>query len=163
MHGEFLSELKGKITDVVIISVPEGNRVNAEFNGTLRGPKINGSAKGIDYVLFREDGTGILHVHGVITTEENDLIYVEASGFATPTEDEGCSDLKETVACQTASEKYAWLNTALVVSEGYFDVRAGEVYLKYFVLSLANRVQVNKIFFEKNSPQLRSKSLNITN
>jgi len=133
MQGEFLSELEGKITNVIIVPVPKGTRVNAEFEGALRGPKINGSAKAIDYVLFHEDGTGILHVHGVITTEENDLIYIEARGFATPTEDEGCSDLKETVACQTASEKYAWLNTALVVSEGYFDVMTGEIYLKYFV------------------------------
>jgi hypothetical protein len=133
MQKEFISELKGKITNVILISVPEGTRVNAEFNGTLRGPKINGSASGIDYVLFREDGAGVLHVHGVITTEENDLIYIEARGFATPTDDEGRSDLKETVDCQTACEKYAWLNTTLVVSEGYFDVGAGEVYLKYFL------------------------------
>ena len=133
MQGEFLSELEGKITNVIIIPVPKGTRVNAEFEGTLRGPKINGSAKAIDYVLFHEDGTGILHVHGVVTVQENDLIYIEASGFATPTATEGRSDLKETLTCQTASEKYAWLNTTLVVSEGYTDVRTGEVYLRYFI------------------------------
>ena len=133
MQGEFLSELEGKITNVVIIPVPKGTRVNAEFEGTLCGPKISGSVRAIDYVLFHEDGTGILHVHGVITTEENDLIYIEASGFAKPTLHEGRSDLKETVTCQTTSKKHAWLNTTLAVSEGYVDVKTGEVHLRYFV------------------------------
>ena len=132
MQGEFLSELKGKITDVVIIPVPEGTRVNAEFNGILRGPKINGSVKGIDYVLFRKDGTGILHVHGVVTTEEGELIYIEGSGFVTPTDQERRSDMKETVTCQTTSKKYTWLNTTLVASEGYSNTRIGEVHLRYF-------------------------------
>jgi len=133
MQGEFLSELKGKITDVVIIPVPEGTRVNARFNGTLRGPKVNGTAKGIDYTLFRADGSGILHIHAVITTEEGDLIYLESSGLLTPTEQKGRSSLREVVTCQTASKKYAWLNTTLAVGEGYSDNESGKVYLKYFV------------------------------
>jgi hypothetical protein len=138
MQGEFLSELKGKITDVVIIPVPEGTRVNARFNGTLRGPKVNGTAKGIDYTLFRADGSGILHIHAVITTEEGDLIYLESSGFLTPTEQKGRSSLREVVTCQTASKKYAWLNTTLAVGEGYSDNESGKVYLKYFVPFTSN-------------------------
>ena len=138
MQGEFLSELKGKITDVVIIPVPEGTRVNARFNGTLRGPKVNGTAKGIDYTLFRADGSGILHIHAVITTEEGDLIYLESSGLLTPTEQKGRSSLREVVTCQTASKKYAWLNTTLAVGEGYSDNESGKVYLKYFVPFTSN-------------------------
>jgi hypothetical protein len=133
MQGEFLSEFKGKISNVIIIPVSEGTRVNVEVDGNLRGPKVNGTAKAMDYVLFRADGSGILHIHGVITSEEGDLIYIESSGFATPTDKEGRSNLREAVTCQTASEKYAWLNTTLVISEGYIDNRTGEVYLKYFV------------------------------
>lgn len=133
MQGEFLSELKGKIADVVIIPVPEGTRVNARFFGTLRGPKVNGTAEGTDYVQFRSDGSGILHIHAVITTEEGDLIYIESSGFLTPTEQKGRFNLREVVTCQTASKKYAWLNTTPAVSEGYSDNESGEVYLKYFV------------------------------
>ena len=139
MQGEFLSELKGKITDVVIIPVPEGTRVNARFNGTLRGPKVNGTAKGIDYVLFRANGSGILHIHGVITTEEGDLIYIESSGFVTPTDQKGRSSLREVVTCQTASKKYAWSNTTLVVSECYTDNKSEEIYLKYFVPFTSNK------------------------
>jgi hypothetical protein len=138
MQGEFLSELKGKVTDVVIIPVPEGTRVNARFNGTLRRPKVNGTAKGIDYTLFRADGSGILHIHAVITTEEGDLIYLESSGFLTPTEQKGRSSLREVVTCQTASKKYAWLNTTLAVGEGYSDNESGKVYLKYFVPFTSN-------------------------
>jgi len=108
-------------------------RINIEVDGSVRGPKINGTPKSIDYTLFRADGTALLHIHCVITTEEGDLIYYEASGFLTPTEQEGRSNVKEAVTLQTASEKYAWLNTTLVVAEGYGDITTWELYLKYFV------------------------------
>ena len=133
MQGELLCEKKLKVTDMVIIPVPEGTRVNAEVAGTVRGPKINGTTKSIDYALFRADGTALLHIHGVITTEEGDLIYYEASGFLTPTEQEGRYNAKEAVTFQTASEKYAWLNTTLAVAEGYADITTGELYFKQFV------------------------------
>jgi len=132
MQGELLFEKKLKVTVGVIIPVPEGTRVNVEVAGTIRGPKINGTSKSIDYALFRADGTALLHIHGVITTEEGDLIYYEASGFSTPTEQEGRSNVKEAVTLQTASEKYAWLNATIVVAEGYVDTNTEELYLKYF-------------------------------
>jgi len=77
--------------------------------------------------------SALLHIHGVITTEEGDLIYVEASGFGTPTDQLGRSNVKEAVTLQTASEKYAWLNTSIVVAEGTVDITTGEIYIKYFV------------------------------
>ena len=133
MQGELLCELKLKITDMVTFPVPEGIRFNVEVAGTVRGPKINGTVKAIDYALSHADGTALLHIHGVITTEEGDLIYVEASGFGTPTDQLGRSNVKEAVTLQTASEKYAWLNTTIVVAEGYVDITTGELYIKYFV------------------------------
>jgi len=133
MQGELLCEIKAKITDTVIIPVPEGTRANVEVAGTVSGPKVSGTGKGIDYTLIRADSTGLLHIHAVLTTEEGDLIYVEASGFATPTDQEGRSNIKEAVTFKTASEKYAWLNTTLAVAEGYADMTTGELYLKYFV------------------------------
>jgi len=133
MQGELLFEKKLKVTDRVIIPVPEGTRVNAEVAGTIRGPKINGTTKSIDYVLLRADGTALLHIHGVITTEDGDLIYYEGSGFLTPTEQEGRYNAKEAITFQTASEKYVWLNTTLAVAEGYADITTGELYLKQFV------------------------------
>ena len=121
---------------MVIIPIPEGTMVNVEVAGTVQG-RINGRFKAIDYSLVRADGTSLLHIHGVITSEDDDLIYVEASGFATPTEQAGRSNVKEAVTFKTASEKYAWLNTTLAVGEGHVDITPyttiGELYIKYFV------------------------------
>jgi len=133
MEEELLGELRAKITDTVIIPVPEGVRANVEVAGTVSGPKMSGTAKGIDYSLIRADRTGLLHIHAVITTEGGDLICIEASGFSTPTDQEGRSDIKEAVTFKTASEKYAWLNTTLAVAEGHVDITTGELYLKYSV------------------------------
>ena len=71
MQGELLFEKKLKVADTVMIPVPEGMRANAEVAGTVQGPKIKGTSKSIDYALFRADGTGLLHIHGVITTDRS--------------------------------------------------------------------------------------------
>jgi len=130
---EFLCELKAKFTDTVMIPVPEGVRANLVVIGAVSGPKISGTVKETDYALMREDGTGLLHIHGVITTEEGDLIYIEKSGLSIPTGEEGRFDINEAVTFKTVSEKYAWLNTTLAVAEGYGDITTGELYLKYFI------------------------------
>jgi len=56
MQGELLCELKLKVTDMVIIPIPEGTMVNVEVAGTVQG-RINGRFKAIDYSLVRADGT----------------------------------------------------------------------------------------------------------
>jgi hypothetical protein len=71
MQGEFLYEEKLKISAPVDIGhVPDGRRLDVPFTGDVSGPIIHGKVQGIDYVLFRPDGVGLLHVHAVLTTAE---------------------------------------------------------------------------------------------
>ena len=134
MQEEFLYELKANMDMVVIGPVPEGIRINFPFAGDVSG-EISGKIEGVDYVLTRPDGVGVLHILGVITTEEGDIISVEASGFGIPTQEEGRYSLKGAITFQTASEKYAWLNTTLAAGKGYADINKRQLYVKAFVPS----------------------------
>ena len=134
MQGELLYELKGKLIGAVEIgAVPEGMRINFASAGDISGPKISGKWEGVDYALIRADGIGVLHIHGVVTTDKGDRISVEASGFATPTQEEGRYDLKEAWTFRTGSKKFAWLNTTQAVCEGFANTKTGELYLKVLV------------------------------
>lgn len=119
---------------VMIGLVPEGMRINFPFTGDVSG-KISGKVEGVDYVLTRPDGVGRLHIHGVITTEEGDLISIEASGYGTPTEEEGRYAINGAVTFQTAAKNLTWLNKTLATGRGYADTNNKQLNIKVFMPS----------------------------
>jgi hypothetical protein len=134
MQGEMLYEEKIKLlAPVEIGSVPEGMRVNVPFTGDISGPTIHGKIEGIDYVLVRPDGVGLLHVHGVITTDGGDIISVEVSGFLTAAPD-GRLAVKGAVTYQTGSKEFAWLNSTQGVADGFVDTSIRGLNAKIFKL-----------------------------
>lgn len=94
---------------------------------------ISGKVEGVDHVLARSDGVGRLHIHGVITTQEGDLTSIEATGYGTPTEEEGRYALNEAVTFQTAAENLTWLNKTLATGRGYADTNNGQLSIKVFM------------------------------
>jgi len=134
MQGEMLYEAKLKLlVPLEIGSVPEGRRLNVPFAGDVSGPSIHGKLEGIDYVLVRPDGVGLLHVHGVLTTDGGDIISVEVSGFLTAAPD-GRFALKGAVTYQTGSKELAWLNSTEGVEDGFIDMSTSELNVKAFKL-----------------------------
>jgi Protein of unknown function (DUF3237) len=49
---------------------PQGARFDSYVEGTVTGPKLKGTVKGVDYANVRADGRLQLHVHAGITTED---------------------------------------------------------------------------------------------
>ncbi|MBM4447539.1 MAG: DUF3237 domain-containing protein [Chloroflexi bacterium] len=134
MQGELLYEAKVKLLPGVDIGfVPEGWRINFAFTGDVSGPKISGKLDGVDYLLIRPDRVGLLHVHGVITTDGGDRISIEVSAFATDTP-EGRRAIKGALTFQTGSKEFAWLNSTRGYEEGYADMEKGELNVKVFIL-----------------------------
>jgi hypothetical protein len=132
MQGDMLWEEKLKILPGIDIgSVPEGMRIDIPFSGDVSGPSINGKVNGVDYVLLRPDGVGVMHVHAVITTDGGDRISYQVSGFLTTAPD-GRSALKGAVTCQTGSKELAWLNSTQGVVDGFADMKTGELDFKIF-------------------------------
>ena len=132
MNAELLYSLDAKMDMLLIGSVPDGLRVNFAFVGKVRG-KVTGKVEGVDYVLTRPDGVGCLHIHEVISTEEGELISIEASGYGRPSNEVGFYDLEAVISFQTASEKYGWLNSTLATSKGYADTEKGRLNIKAYI------------------------------
>ena len=135
MKAEFLYEEKLKLPPSVDIGpVPEGEMVNFPFAGRVSGPEISGKLEGVDYVLIRPDGVGLLHVHGIITTDGGDLISIEVSAFATDSRKKGLNDIKGVVTFRTSAKKYAWLNSTQGVEEGYADMKLGKINVRVYTI-----------------------------
>ncbi len=132
MQGEMLYEEKLKLLPLVIIgSVPEGTRIDVPFTGEVSGPSIHGKVEGVDYVLFRPDGIGVIHVHGVITADGGDRISVEVSGFLTVIQ-EGRYAVKGSLTYHTGSKELGWLNSTQGVVDGSVDMNTWELNAKIF-------------------------------
>ncbi len=135
MEAELLYEEKLKLLPTVEIGpVPEGEMVNYPFAGRVSGPKISGKLEGVDYVLIRPDGVGLLHVHGVITTDRGDRISIEVSAFATDSKEKGLDDIKGAVTFRTSSKEFAWLNSTQGVEQGYADMKRGEIDVRVYTI-----------------------------
>jgi hypothetical protein len=80
------------------------------FEGSATGPKLDGTIKGVDYINIRADGRVELHIHGEITTNDNQKIALFADGVATPQEGSPILQLRENVTLTTSSPAYAWVN-----------------------------------------------------
>ena len=65
--------------------VPEGVRLDVAFEGTVVKGRLEGSAvEGIDYLLLRSDGVGVIDAHEVVTLPSGLAVSLHARGYIVP-------------------------------------------------------------------------------
>lgn len=104
----------------VIPSGPSGTRVIVEAaSGTFEGPRLRGTVHGPggDWVTLRADGSMLLDVRLLLTTDDGAEILMEYKGVGTP----GAGSITTTPLFQTGAEQYAWLNAVVAVGKGSSD------------------------------------------
>jgi hypothetical protein len=109
---------------------PEGKREDIPWTGEVRG-KINGKYEGVDYLLTRNDGVRVMHVHGVITVNGDTKISIELTGYVKDTSNERLS-LIGALSFWTGSKEFEWLNSVQGIEEGYIDLQSMKIYAKVF-------------------------------
>ena len=109
---------------------PEGARFDVAFEGSMTGPKLQGTVKGVDYLNIRADGRVELHIHGEVTTQDNQKIALFADGVATPEEGSPVFQLRENATLTTSFPAYAWVNSLQLWGIGTVDVVQGQVNVK---------------------------------
>ena len=84
MKLELAYRLEATLTEVVPIGlIPEGIRLDAFFKGSITNGSLTGAAlRGIDYLLLRADGVGVINVYEVISTSDGQHISVHAQGYS---------------------------------------------------------------------------------
>lgn len=85
MDVAHLYRFEAAFTELVPIGfVPEGLRLDAHYRGSVVDGDLTGAGvRGIDYLLFRPDGIGVLDVHGTVTTDRG-CIAVRAGDYLLP-------------------------------------------------------------------------------
>src|SRR4051812_27975678 len=82
---ELLYRLELPLNIVPIGLVPEGVRLDVHFDGTVvEGPLEGARVQGVDYLLFRADGVGVLDVYETITTGAGRVISARVHGYVLP-------------------------------------------------------------------------------
>ena len=117
-----------KLVDKNTSIPPHGARFDIYFEGELKGDKINGTIKGVDYLEVRSDGLFSLDLHASIATADGANIKVTESGI----NDKG--KLRLNMNFHTSDERYAWLNQALVWGVGSVAFETGEVEIKAYLI-----------------------------
>lgn len=112
----------------------EGARFDVHFEGSVTGPKLNGTATGVDYLYIRADGRCELHIHAEITDEDGKRISLAADGVAIPEAESPIFQLRENVRLTTNHPEYSWVNPIQVWAKGTVDVSKGEVRVKGYAV-----------------------------
>lgn len=141
--GEFLFEVNAHFTKVTEYGVsleallggqeappPEGARFDVAFEGAVQGSKLKGEIAGIDYLHIRADGRAQLHIHGLISADDDVRISYSAEGVSAPEEDTGLLQVRENATMITSFPTYAWVNQLAVWIQGVVNPATGEINLK---------------------------------
>lgn len=152
LRSEHFCTLTGELLEPWQLGTgPLGNRI--VFNvtgGSVTGPEVNGRilASGADWLLMGPDGCARLDVRIVVELDDGSMAYVTYNGrllvppelMAPVFDRERCEGVdpagyyfRTAPLFETASPKYAWLNTILTVGVGRLT-RTGVAYEIYRIL-----------------------------
>jgi len=90
-----------------------------EGDGTVSGPRLNGSVRWVNHPHRRSDGVMLPDTHGVILTDDRATLLFSLQGRTTFAGSKGKQLLY--MLFETEAERYQWLNTALCVVEGLIE------------------------------------------
>ena len=90
-----------------------------EGDGTVTGPRIQGTLRWVNHPHRRSDGIMLPDAHGIIVTHDNAVIMFTLQGRTVF--EEGLGKQLLSVVFEAEVESYRWLNTTLCVLEGLID------------------------------------------
>jgi hypothetical protein len=109
---------------------PGGTRLDISWEGAVTGI-LSGRISGVDYLYVRPDMRIELHIHGVITTDDNARIAFIAPGVSTLNND-GTARLCEYVTLHTCFEQYTWLNQLALRAAGLVNLSTGNISVQVY-------------------------------
>jgi hypothetical protein len=118
-------------------ATPRGHRMDIELAGhLLPGSRISGRVAGNDYLAVRPDGVAELDVRAAVTTDDEQIVSVRASGLAT-IGDDGLASGTLALRFETGSEALTWLNREVGIARTRADMAKGTLELDAYTISRA--------------------------
>jgi hypothetical protein len=113
-----LAQLELSYTALEPLDFGVGGRLYGTMEGTLAGDRIRGELHLTNLAERRPDNVNLPTLRGVLTTEDNAVVWVELDGVATLRESDNARVFVTACRFRTGDERYAWLNAVLAVLEG---------------------------------------------
>ena len=118
-------DLPGFDTSVVFVQPYDSDEGTGygEGEGTVSGPRLNGTVRWVNHPHRRSDQTYLPDAHGIIRTDEGATLLFTLQGRTTVVGEQARPLLY--MLFETEVEPHRWLNTALCVVEG--TIREGRM------------------------------------
>jgi hypothetical protein len=154
---EPLYRFEASLTETVAVGlVPEGVRLDVHFDGQVKaGPFGGARVRGIDYVLLRADGVGVIDAYETLEGGDGRVVSAHAQGYIVPPEgvelpppdvllspDFSWPDLPLPIhgfaLYRTGASDLGHLNRTVASFQGYVNVGAGQLVVEARELSAAS-------------------------
>jgi len=134
LHLAPLIAFDARMRTTQVGATPAGHRLNMELEGESRPDgRVAGRIEGLDWLTLRPDGVAELDVRATLTTPEDEVVAVRATGLAELGAD-GVAAGRLTLRFQTGSEALGWLNRVVGVAATRADMNAGTLELTAYSL-----------------------------
>jgi hypothetical protein len=91
------------------------------MDGSLVGDRVNGELRLTNLAPRRSDNVNLPTLRGMLTTDDEALVWVELDGIATLRSADNARVFVTTFRFRTGDDRYTWLNGVFGVLEGVLD------------------------------------------
>ncbi len=116
-----LAELELTYTSLESIDYGGDGQLYGTMEGTLTGERLRGELRLTNLAPRRGDNVNLPTLRGVLTTDDQAVLWVELDGIATLRQADNARVFTTTFRFRTGTADYAWLNTVFGVLEGILD------------------------------------------
>ncbi len=113
-----LGELHLTYTALESVDYGPDGQLYGTMEGHLRGDRLSGELRLTNLAARRRDNVNLPTLRGVLTTDDQAVVWVELDGIATLRQTDNARVFTTTFRFRTGASKYAWLNTLFGVLEG---------------------------------------------
>lgn len=129
-----LGELELTYTSLESLDYGSGGQLYGTMEGRLVGDRVQGSLRLTNLAVRRPDNVNLPTLRGILTTDDEAVIWTELDGIATLRESDQARVFVTGCRFRTGDDRYGWMNTVLGVVEGVLGAVAvgGEARARLF-------------------------------
>jgi hypothetical protein len=116
-----LGEVALTYTSLESLDYGSDGQLYGTLEGRVEGDRLSGELRLTNLAPRRADNVNIPTLRGVLTTDDQAIVWIELDGVATLRESDGARVFVTTFRFRTGDERYAWLNSVFGALEGVLD------------------------------------------
>jgi len=116
-----LAEVALTYTSLTSIDFGTDGQLYGTLDGRLEGDRVSGELHLTNLAPRRADNANLPTLRGILTTDDQAIVWVELDGVATLRESDNARVFVTTFRFRTGDERYTWLNSVFGALEGVLD------------------------------------------